>query len=118
MNKDNTLNKLHQLLSIEQKKRFYIIVFCLFFGMILEAFGIGVILPILNVMIDPESLKKVKWVNDFFVSMNLFEDHQKIIFSLSFLIVVYFFKSLYLVWLNYYQNRYISYICSDISFRT
>jgi ABC-type multidrug transport system fused ATPase/permease subunit len=117
MNSENSLNKVFQLLSREQKKRFYLILFCLFIGMILEAFGIGIILPVLNVIVSPESLKQFGWVNDFFVSINLIEERDVIIFSLSLLIGVYFFKSLYLVILNYYQNRYISNISANISNR-
>jgi ABC-type multidrug transport system fused ATPase/permease subunit len=117
MNSENSLNKVFQLLSREQKKRLYLILFCLFIGMILEAFGIGIILPVLNVIVSPESLKQFGWVNDFFVSINLIEERDVIIFSLSLLIGVYFFKSLYLVILNYYQNRYISNISANISNR-
>ena len=117
MNSENSLNKAFQLLSRKQKKKFYLILFCLFIGMILEAFGIGIILPVLNIIVSPESLKQFGWVNDFFVSINLVEERDIIIFSLSLLIGVYFFKSLYLVGLNYYQNRYISNISANISNR-
>ena len=117
MNSENSLNKAFQLLSRKQKKKFYLILFCLFIGMILEAFGIGIILPVLNIIVSPESLKQFGWVNDFFVSINLVEERDIIIFSLSLLIGVYFFKSLYLVGLNYYQNRYISNISTNISNR-
>ena len=117
MNSENSLNKAFQLLSRKQKKKFYLILFCLFIGMILEAFGIGIILPVLNIIVSPESLKQFGWVNNFFVSINLVEERDIIIFSLSLLIGVYFFKSLYLVGLNYYQNRYISNISANISNR-
>ena len=117
MKSETALNKLYQLLSKEQTKRFYLILFCLFIGMILEAFGIGIILPVLNVIVSPESLKQFNWVNDFFVSISLTEERDIIFFSLSLLIGVYFFKSLYLVLLNNYQNRYISFISSEISNR-
>ena len=85
--------------------------------MILEAFGIGIILPVLNIIVSPESLKQFGWVNNLFISINLIEERGIIIFSLSLLIGVYFFKSLYLVVLNYYQNRYISNISANISNR-
>ena len=117
MKSETVLNKVFQLLSRKQKKKFYLILFCLFIGMILEAFGIGIILPVLNVIVSPESLKQIGWVNDFFVLINLTEERDIIIFSLSLLIGVYFFKSMYLVVLNYYQNRYISNISANISNR-
>ena len=117
MKSETALNKVFQLLSREHKKRFYLILFCLFIGMILEAVGIGIIFPVLNVIVSPESLKEYVCANDFFVSVNLIEERDIIIFSLCMLIGVYFFKSLYLLVLNHYQNKYISNISANISNR-
>ena len=114
---ENPLIKVFQILSKNQRKRFYLILFCLFIGMILEAFGIGIILPVLNIIVSPESLKQYVWLNDFFNSISLINNQQIIIFALLLLIGVYFFKSIYLVLLSYYQNRYISFISSQISNR-
>jgi ATP-binding cassette, subfamily B, bacterial PglK len=117
MKSENPLIKVFQILSKNQRKRFYLILFCLFIGMILEAFGIGIILPVLNIIVSPESLKQYVWLNDFFNSIDLINNQQIIIFALILLIGVYFFKSIYLVLLSYYQNRYISFISSQISNR-
>ena len=117
MKSENALYKVFKMLSKNQRKRFYLIIVCLFFGMILEAFGIGIILPVLNIIVSPKSLEEYGLLNDFFVSINLVEDQQIITFSLSLLIAVYFLKSLYLVFLSYYQNRYISYVSAEISNR-
>ena len=95
MNSENSLNKAFQLLSRKQKKKFYLILFCLFIGMILEAFGIGIILPVLNIIVSPESLKQYVWLNDFFNSISLINNQQIIIFALILLIGVYFL-SLYI----------------------
>ena len=114
---DNALNKVFNLLSKRQRKRLYLILFFLFIGMLLEAFGIGIISPILNIIASPESLKQFDWVNDFFVLINIIEEQQIIIFSLSLLVAVYFFKSVYLVGLSYFQNRYISFISAELSNR-
>ena len=114
---ENPLIKVFQVLSKNQRKRFYLILFCLFIGMILEAFGIGIILPVLNIIVSPESLKQYVWLNDFLNSISLINNQQIIIFALLLLIGVYFFKSIYLVLLSYYQNRYISFISSQISNR-
>ena len=114
---ENPLIKVFQILSKNQRKRFYLILFCLFIGMILEAFGIGIILPVLNIIVSPESLKQYVWLNDFFNSISLINNQQIIIFALILLIGVYFFKSIYLVLLSYYQNRYVSFISSQISNR-
>ena len=117
MKSENPLVKVFKILSKKQRKRFYLILFCLFVGMILEAFGIGIILPVLNIIVSPESLKQYVWLNDFFNSISLINNQQIIIFALLLLIGVYFFKSIYLVLLSYYQNRYISFISSQISNR-
>lgn len=117
MKTDNTLKKIYKLLSIQQRKRLFLILFCLFIGMILEAFGIGVILPLINIIVAPENFKQYAWLNVFFTFFNLIESKQIIIFSFSAFIGFYFFKSLYLVILSYHQNRYISFVSADISNR-
>ena len=117
MKSENPLYKILKILKKEQRKRFYLILFCLFIGMILEAFGIGIILPVLNIILSPENLKRIDWLNNFFISINLIEDQQIIIFSLGLMVGVYFFKSMYLVLLTFYQNRYVSFISSEISNR-
>ncbi len=48
--------------------------------MLLETIGIGMILPILNIIASPESLKQYDWVNDFFVLINIIEAQQIIYF--------------------------------------
>ena len=117
MKSKSPLVKVYKILSKKQRKRFYLILFCLFIGMILEAFGIGMILPVLKIILLPESLKQYVWLNDFFNSTSLINNQQIIILALILLIGVYFFKSLYLIILSYYQNRYISFISSQISNR-
>ena len=117
MKSENPLYKILKILKKQQRKRFYLILFCLFIGMILEAFGIGIILPVLNIILSPENLKRIDWLNNFFISINLIEDQQIIIFSLGLMVGVYFFKSMYLVLLTFYQNRYVSFISSEISNR-
>lgn len=117
MKTENPLVKVSRILSKRQIKRFYLIIFCLFIGMILEGFGIGIISPILNIVVSPENLKKYVWLNDFFISINLTDNQQIIIAALTLLIAMYFVKSLYLVLLTYYQNIYISFISTQISNR-
>ena len=117
MKTDNTIKKTYKLLSVKQRKRLFLILFCLFIGMILEAFGIGIILPLINVIVAPENFKQYAWLNVFFSFFNLIESKQIIIFSFSAFIGFYFLKSLYLVILSYYQNRYISFVSADISNR-
>ena len=115
MSSENTLNKVVQLLSQKQRQRFYFIMMFLFFGMILEAFGIGIILPVLNIIVSPESLKQNMLLHNLFISLNIIDEQQIIVFSLSVMVGIYFFKSLFLVGLSYYQNRYISFISSHIT---
>ena len=59
MKSENPLVKVFKILSKKQRKRFYLILFCLFVGMILEAFGIGIILPVLNIIVSPGSLNNM-----------------------------------------------------------
>lgn len=117
MKRESVLKKVFQLLSRRQIRKFYVLMTFLFFGMLLEAFGIGIILPVLNVIISPENLKEYTWLNDLLGAFNITDQKQIITLTLGAMIFIYFFKSVYLVGLSYYQNRYISFISSEISNR-
>jgi len=115
MIRSKTYKKVYQLISSRDRKKSIVLIVLLFFGMLLEAFGIGLILPVLNAILSPDSMKKYRWINDLILNIGLVNNQEIVIFSLSLLIAIYFFKSIYLVSLTFYQNRFIANISSYIS---
>ena len=62
----NIVNKLNFILSPKQKKNFFIIIFFILIGMGLEMIGVGIIVPVLDSILDSEQSQN-------FLSKNLFQ---------------------------------------------
>lgn len=104
--------RLISILSKTHKQKLIIILFLIFVGMLLESMSIGVLLPILDILINPTSSKYLEFINSNFVSLNV--SNQTLFISII-ILLVFTLKSLYLIYLNYRQNRFISNIIKSIS---
>lgn len=117
MERESALKKLYTILSRKQRNRFLILMVGLFFGMLLESVGIGIIMPILELVINPTAYENIEWLTTIFNFLHLSQHHKRVVFLLSFLVGVYLFKSLYLLLLNYFQNRFVAATAATISNR-
>ena len=54
------LKNIFKLFNPNENKNFYLILLFIFFGMFLEALGIGVIFPALNLILDPNFIETLK----------------------------------------------------------
>mgnify|MGYP001395646581 CR=1 FL=1 len=52
-----TLAKINSLLTRSQRWGLIILILLLFIGMILEVFGLGIIIPMINILLDPEMVE-------------------------------------------------------------
>ena len=109
------VEQLYSLLSVNQRKRFFLLMIGLFIGMLLESIGIGMILPILELVINPKSYNHIEFVVELFRTLHLTNENILVIFLLSFLILIFFIKAIYLLYLNYFQNRFVSFTVASIS---
>ena len=53
----NLFKKIIFLLTKRQRKGFAILIFLLFAGMILEIFGLGILIPALSLLMDPKIIE-------------------------------------------------------------
>lgn len=115
------LKKIIFILSPKQIKGIVLISLLLFLGMILEAFGLGVLLPIISFILEPETL-----INNSkqFLSpelqnslLNLNQRKYLPLILLSIFVGVYFFKFLYLAFLTYKQNNFIAKLNNEFCLR-
>ncbi len=63
------LFKINSLITDRQRRGIIILVILLFIGMILEVFGLGIIIPMINILIDPEMVENnyaLRTLKDFF----------------------------------------------------
>jgi len=113
----NSLSMLRSILTLSQKKKFIFLIFLIFVGVLFELLGIGILLPVLSTILDPSFIE-----NNFYKeSLHVFLDDQnpkKIVFIiLVILLLVYLIKTLFFVYLNYFQGKYLSALMQNISDR-
>lgn len=94
----DSILKLFSIFTIEQKKQCAFIIFIMIIGAILEAFGIGLILPLLTVIGDENIFVKYPIVKKY-ADMFHITSHTSLIVAVSFcLIIVFFIKNVYITW--------------------
>ena len=107
--------QINNLLEKFQKVFLLKLLFLMLIGMFLEIAGIGVLLPILNFLVDPSSINES--LMKIFNLFNLTEPNEIVIFSLIGVIIFYFFKTAFMIYLNWCQNYFaasVSKVTSEI----
>ena len=103
----NQIIKLFSCLEKNQKNKFLIFVIILFFASILEALGIGIIIPLISTILGGENtfINYLPYeIRQFLLSF----EKISLIFFLSFLICFFFiFKNLILIIISFFQSRYV-----------
>ena len=109
------LKKLNFLITKRQRKGLAILTFLLFVGMILEVFGLGILIPAISLLLDPEMIGKNSIISIIKSFLPDFSHQNFISFFLGAVVLLYFIKSFFLVFLIHKQNRFLSNIIAYIS---
>jgi ABC-type multidrug transport system fused ATPase/permease subunit len=108
--------KLFKILSKIQKQKLSILLILVFVGMLLESMSIGVLLPILDILINPDNSEYLDFINTNFSFIQIDLSDQTLFISIL-ILIVFTFKTIYLIYLNYRQNRFVSNVIKNISDR-
>ena len=111
----SSLKKINFLINKRQRKGLIVLTIMLFIGMFFEIFGLGILIPTISIISDPNLLETYPLISPIRIFFNDFTDNEFILIFLVFVIVLYFLKSLFLVLLVFKQNRFISNISANIS---
>lgn len=101
-----------QFLTKKQRIGLFGLSSMIFIGMVLEIFGLGILVPIISIMQNPELIENYKYLNIF----NNKTDYKSLI--QIFLGAVFFLnisRAFYMLFLTYLQNKYISKVTANIS---
>ena len=109
------LNKLNFLLSKKQRGSLIYITILLFFGMVLEIFGLGVIVPMLTFILEPDSLGQFLKNSIFIKNIGITNQSNFLYFFLIGIVLLYVIKTIVIIYLVYKQNRFITDLYSDFS---
>ena len=83
--------------------------------MIFEVLGIGLLLPILTAILNPEILLENEITKSIFDFLQINDKDQIVKVALGSLLLVYILKSAYLIFLSFYQNKFTSVLSSNLS---
>lgn len=111
----DNLKKLSDLLSSRQQRNLVFLLLLLIFGMGLEIIGLGSLLPIIKLILNPEELIQITQIRQILGYFNIQTTADTITAALMILIFVYIFKVSYLIVLSYIQNRFFSNFTKGIS---
>ena len=107
--------KLNILISRKEKRKGLLLTLLLLIGMIFEVLGIGLLLPILTAILNPEILLENEITKSIFDFLQINDKDQIVKVALGSLLLVYLLKSVYLIFLSFYQNKFTSVLSSNLS---
>ena len=106
-----SLRKFLYLLSAEQKKSVFILFILLIFGIILEMIGIAILLPLLSIF---SGVKNFDFIKYFFNEKNITSE-KLILYLVTIIVLFYFFKFLFLVFLSWRQSYFITNLSYELT---
>ena len=112
-----TLLKINYLITKRQRNGLIILSILLFFGMILEVFGLGILVPTLSILLDPEAFKNSQKLYSIRLFFSSYSDQSFLMFFFGTVIILYLFKTFFLVFLAFVQNRFLSNLTQFVSIR-
>jgi len=111
----STLKKINFLITKRQRKGLVILTLLLFVGMILEVFGLGILIPALSIILEPEMVEKTPLIYSIRNYFSEFSNQNFIFLFLGTIVIVYFVKSLFIIFLTFKQNRFLTNITAYTS---
>lgn len=109
----NKFKKTFNLLPIQFKyKSIYFVIF-LITATFLETIGIGVVFPLLELVVNGDTSENIfsKGLK------NIFNENIQIKSLITFILILYFFKTIYLIYFNYWQQKFSQNIFKALSLK-
>lgn len=100
-------SKLLVLFTSKEKKKFLILFVMMIFAALLETIGIGLIIPLVTIITNPESVQDQVILRSIYDALNFKSFNTFVIFSVLFLLSVFLIKNVYLLIFQYAQARVI-----------
>lgn len=104
-----------QILDRRQKKQGILLFFLLLGVSLLEMLGVGVIIPFVIAMLEPDVLMQNKYVKDVAAILRVQDENQIVYLIAGLIILVYILKNGMILLVNYYQTNYRNTLEKDLS---
>ena len=113
----NILQKIQYVLTQTQKKELLLIFSLILIGVFLEILGIGMIIPVMNIIVEEDIQSKFPSLIFILEFLGFPEKKQLILYSLWFLLFVYSVKNIFLAYLTWKKGNFTFNLYADISKR-
>ena len=107
-------NKISAIISKRRRKQMLFLLILLFIGMTLEMFGLGIILPVLAVILDENTINNYPILTSWLNNLGLKSYKEISVFLVSILAFVYLIKTIFLVVVTFFQNKFIQVTIRDV----
>ena len=111
------LNKIRTIYNKKQQIQFCFIFVIILISGFLELMGISLILPFINVVINPEIILTNKYLHFIYTALHISSTTNFLIFLAVVLIATYIFKNLYMLFVYYFQYKILYDAQKDISLK-
>lgn len=85
--------------------------------MIIEILGLGLIIPVFSILLNENAIQNVQFLKPIYDMLGNPSHMQLVIGSLSFLIIIYLFKTIFLVFLSWKQSNFTWHLSADLASR-
>lgn len=109
------LKKLNYILNSSQKRWGCVVFLLSLIGAGFEMLGVSVVLPLVNVILNPQVMWKNEYIKDITRRLNISTDTQLIILMCGLVVLAYFLKNVYLTFLAYVRMKYSCKIQRELS---
>ena len=99
------LKKINSIYDSRQKVKFCFLFFAILLSGCLELLGISLVLPFINVVMNPSSITSSAFLNNIYAFLNMESANQFLILLALFLIFVYILKNMYMMTVYYFQYK-------------
>jgi ABC-type multidrug transport system fused ATPase/permease subunit len=110
-----SFKKILSLINERQKRSLFILSSLLFFGMFLEVIGLGILIPTITTLLDPESFKELEILSSIKDFLSISSEGWLVYFFLVSVMFIYLIKSIFLVYLTFRKNRFLQNLNAYIS---
>ena len=101
------LKKLNVLLDKKQKRTMLLMVLMMIFGAILEACSVSMVIPVVGVVIDEDSIRKYDIVGRVYSALHMQSVTQFALLMMAALILIFVVKNIYLYWQMKFMYRFV-----------
>lgn len=112
MKQPNLLQKINEIFDKKQKRQLVLLGFMIFIGGFLETLGVSTMIPVVTVLLTPEKVQeyidKYDFLSKICTTLHITSVNQVAVSLLLFLMAVYVIKNVYLLFLVYRQNTFIT----------